>query len=500
MHEKGELRKAYNNIKLIDSYALLKSSLDKLTKDFDVPHKKLNFMDKPNTKNDYEYLYHLFKIGDPRFDEYLMNDCIGLYEVLEKFFTLIKNHGGKVGITTASTALKTFQNSYLDDYVLKMGGKRLNEELKKGYYGGRTEIYRMYAKQDNYYWFDINSLYPFVMRNNSFPISPPIRTKNISKNDIFDYNGIVNVDVYIPNNTYLPLLPCRLDKLYFPVGKISGYYDNLFIRKAYELGYKVNIKDGFLFNLSEPVFKKYVDTFFKLKKESKSGTPTYALSKLMMNSLYGKFAQKQEGESIKKIFPDQQSEYEILDVLNVNEHLFKVKSNVKGDHFIPQLSIHVTTLAQLELFNALSDILEKGYKIFYCDTDSVATDYKNIRCSNNLGDWKKEYTFYRGYFLLPKTYYIVLKDDKGKVRAKGYRSEFQKGFSENSFKKALFKKNYTDFTVSKKDQFQPFLTSYKRFGSFVSVATLNKSIKSTYSKRKILDDFNTIPFNINKLV
>jgi hypothetical protein len=502
LHERGELRKSYNNVKLIDSFSLLKSSLDRLTKDFDVKHKKINFMEKPNTKNDYEYLYMLYKNNDIRFNDYLLNDCYGLYEVLETFFKMIHRYGGKIGITTASTSLKTFQKSYLDDYILKMCGKKINDDMRKGYYGGRTEIFRMYApKNGDYYWFDINSLYPFVMRNNLFPISPPVRQREISKNDIYDYNGIVKIKVEVPKNTYLPLLPFRSDKLYFPIGKFEGYYDNCMIRKAYDLGYKIKLFDGFLFNESKPIFKKYVDTFYKLKKQSKTNTPTYALSKLMMNSLYGKFAQKQEGENIKRILPEELESYKdkIIDVLNINEHIYRIKSDVVGSHFVPQLSIHVTTLAQLKLFETLYDIVDKGYKIFYCDTDSVATDYKNIKCSENLGDWKLEYTFNKGYFLLPKTYYICVNEKKGKVRAKGYRMEFHKNFNESTFKKALFHKDYSDFIVHKEEQFQTFLTSYKRFGTFVSVAPLNKSIKSTYGKRQILKDFNTLPFDINKI-
>ena len=503
LHEKGELRKAYNNIKLIDSYALLKSSLDKLTKDFDVEHKKINFMDKPNTKNDYEYLYHLFKIGDPLFDEYLMNDCIGLYEVLKKFFKLIKDNGGKIGITTASTAMKTFQKSYIGDYKLKMSGIKINDIMRKGYYGGRTEIYRMYAKEGNYYWFDINSLYPFVMRNNSFPISPPRKVRDIKKQYIYDYDGITECKITVPKSEYLPLLPYRGDKLYFPVGKISGYYDNSFIRKSYDLGYDIKLYSGYIFYESEQIFKKYVDTFNELKKKAKSNTPSYVLAKLMMNSLYGKFGQREIGENIKRLLPNELMEYKdkILDVINIDENIYRIKSDVKGNHFLPQIAVHVTTLAQLELFNTMHDIVEKGYKIFYCDTDSVATDYKNIRCSNNLGDWKKEHTFYKGYFLLPKTYYIVLKDDKGKVRAKGYRSEFQKGFNESTFKNALFKNDYSGFVIHAENRFLPFLTSYKRFGSFVSVAPLNKSIKSLYGKRTIIDkiNYNTFPINVNSV-
>ena len=57
-------RESWNSIKFSDSYALLGFSLDKLTKDFNVEHKKLNFMNETKIKNDYEYLYQLYKQKD----------------------------------------------------------------------------------------------------------------------------------------------------------------------------------------------------------------------------------------------------------------------------------------------------------------------------------------------------------------------------------------------------------------------------------------------------
>jgi len=50
-----------NVIQFVDSISLLKFGLDALTKDFDVTHKKLNFMDKKGDERDYEYLYRLYK-------------------------------------------------------------------------------------------------------------------------------------------------------------------------------------------------------------------------------------------------------------------------------------------------------------------------------------------------------------------------------------------------------------------------------------------------------
>lgn len=496
-------KESWNNTKFVDSFPLLKSSLDKLTKDFDVKHKKLNFMDKPSDKKDFEYLYELFKKNDERFDSYLMNDCLGLYEVLDKFIKLIYNKGGELGLTTASTSLKTFKKSFLGKTTLKMTTKTINDEIRIAYYGGRTEIFRMYAEPEgNYNWYDINSLYPFKMRDNEFPTSPPITIRNPDKYIYMDTDGITEARIEAPKKIYLPILPFRFEKLYFPVGKFTGYWDNCLLKEAKELGYKIDPIKSFSFQTGY-IFRDYVNEFYKLKNRSKTGSAPYILAKHLMNNLYGKFAQHQDSSLIIRI--TSKEDYEkykdsIKDVIDLDYGLYKINSESKGNHFIPQISIHVTALAQLELYKYLNLIVEKGYNIYYCDTDSIATDYKNLPCGDKLGEWKKEVNFSKGYFLLPKTYWIKSKGDKDKLRAKGYINELQNQLSENAFKKALFKNDYSDFALQTDYRFLPFKSSYRRNKTFVSTAIIKKSIKSRYDKRKILKDFNTIPFNVKEIV
>ena len=78
-----------NCTRFVDSYRLLPYALDKLTKDFDVEHKKINFMPNSTDKKDFEYLYELYKKRDKRFYEYQRNDIIGLSEVIQKFLYLL---------------------------------------------------------------------------------------------------------------------------------------------------------------------------------------------------------------------------------------------------------------------------------------------------------------------------------------------------------------------------------------------------------------------------
>ena len=485
-----------NCTRFVDSYRLLPYSLDKLTKDFDVEHKKIDFMPKGVKKKDFEYLRELFLKKDKRFYEYADNDSIGLYEVIQKFLQLLDKQNGELGLTLASTSLKTFKKSYLNN-PLKMTNKERNDEMKLAYYGGRTEIFQLYFPEGKYYCYDVNSLYPFVMRNHYFPISIPRKIGSPNKEFITEEHGITECKVTCPKNLDMPLLPYRYkNKLYFPTGTFAGYWDNVLLAKAYQLGYKIEPKKGYIFQ-SEKIFKEYVDKFYSLKQNSKKDTSPYILAKLLLNTLYGKFGQSQESDMLMKLTTENRKKFEIVDIIDIDHNLFKVKTESKGTHFIPQISIHVTALSQLELYKDFEIVKSKGGITAYCDTDSLFTNC-TLPFSDKLGDLKLEYTFKRGYFLLPKTYYIV--GDKNKVKAKGYIKDFQDKLTENSYKKALFNNDYSDFIMQSPPTFNTMKTSYRRHKTFLSVDVRKKSMKHRYDKRHILKDYSTRPKDIKEIL
>lgn len=55
-----------------------------------------------------------------------------------------------------------------------------------------------------------------------------------------------------------------------------------------KFGYKFKVISGYLFD-KKYIFNEYVDFLYNLKSTSVKGTPDYVISKLLMNSLYGKF-------------------------------------------------------------------------------------------------------------------------------------------------------------------------------------------------------------------
>lgn len=141
-----------------DSFSLMPHSLKKLAVAFNTGYEKSPMPGVP-----YEQ--------DPNlWDTYCMNDCKALYALLQKFNTTLQSIGGSVGYTTASTAMKTFRHSFLQLPIAN--SLQYNNLFRKAYYGGRTEIFNMYAREEDgpFYYYDVNSMYPAVMHDNEYPI------------------------------------------------------------------------------------------------------------------------------------------------------------------------------------------------------------------------------------------------------------------------------------------------------------------------------------------
>jgi hypothetical protein len=64
-----------------------------------------------------------------------------------------------------------------------------------------------------------------------------------------------------------------------------------------------------LFN-KEYIFNDFVDFLYELKNNSESGTPDYIISKLLMNSLYGRLGMNPEMEKHLIVSDNEISDYE----------------------------------------------------------------------------------------------------------------------------------------------------------------------------------------------
>jgi hypothetical protein len=400
-----------NHWQFLDSARTLPDSLENLGK---------CFCNQGKVKvEDYETL-HL----NPKRYEYLKRDCVLLYDVLAKYFRLLYDKlGGCAGISAASTSLSTYRLRYQSRPLPEIS-EHASKLARAGYYGGRCEPFRREFRGEQrdgghiLRCYDVNSMYPWAMRQ-----PQPIEETAI---DGFhpELSGFVDITVDV-QDCHLPILPCRTqNRLLFPIGRWRGVFSTVELRLAISTGQAkvLAFHDAVYFRTAD-IFSDYVDTLYAYRDKSK---PDWDLaldrvSKLGLNTLYGKFGSQETRETI-HIRPtldamvDKQMQ-QMPSSLNVDCYIERTTKH--ASYMLPQISAWITALGRCKLAEGLLGLDDACY---YCDTDSIYTD-REMDSGTSLGEWKDEYhkdPVVYAYFLSPKVYVLRHLSGKTTNKAKGF--------------------------------------------------------------------------------
>lgn len=456
-------------IYFVDSFSLLPTSLDQLSKAFDVRHKK------QTGKIDFSKRLKITKT----LKEYLKNDVIGLYEILDKFQSELNAIGAEMKITIASTAMDLFRRKYLD---IEIPSHYKHEQfIRSGYYGGRVEVFNKYFKAGSgpLYDYDYNSLYPSVMIGNYYPVGNAITVDNYNYNpaDI----GYVEISANIPKNIKIPPLPFRQENkmLIFPVGKIRAVYPLIYLSVLNQLKIPYTIHKAILFEKYK-LFDSYIKDLYAERMKNK-GTVKYLIYKLLLNSTYGKFGQQRLKEDF-IIIPNAEDFKNDLKIYNTDVDLWYRERESFSAHILPGIAGYVTGYAHLNLYNELSRFADS---VYYCDTDSLfITD--ELLTGEHLGQLKIEDTIKEAIFINPKLYAYRNTDDKEVIKAKGFKTD---ELNFKSFEKVLFENNTEDFNQSfnRVFGFRSALKAKNNINnSYLFYGTVKKSLKSFDLKRNFI--------------
>ncbi|XP_033114874.1 uncharacterized protein LOC117115269 [Anneissia japonica] len=329
-----------------------------------------------------------------------------------------------------------------------------------------AHLYYEAGEGEEIHYVDFTSLYPYVNKYGTYPIGHPeiLATKGLST-DINKYFGLIKCTVTAPKKLLHPVLPFRSGgKLLFPLCRtcienkiqnscnhtdsereLTGTWVTTEVKKATEVGYKITRVDVVWHfpeksvydpqNPSSGLFTEYINTFLKLKQEA-SGWPEWcatendkekyieeykqiegihlrkeniahnpglrSLAKLMLNSFWGKFGQK---ENLPKTIYTQEPNtvYDLLsdptvlvnDINFVNDHLAEVKYESDEQSIQVNRKVNVviaaftTASARLKLYELLEALQER---VLYYDTDSVVYVSKNGEWQPPTGDYLGELT------------------------------------------------------------------------------------------------------------
>ena len=260
-------------------------------------------------------------------EAYCIRDC----EIVLKAMLFLKENLKTLGfsprkfLTAGQVAMSTFMSFIRKENIhwniMKSGkvfkGPNL-EKCRPAYRGARNEAFKI-GKVEDVTSIDINSLYPYAMTKIPFPkldeemfVKDPLK-KDLSIKEMLDekFIGVMECEIKVPK-IELGYLPIRFNKvLNFPEGEriIKGTWTTLEIRKALKLGYEVlEVKWVCLYPVNkENVFDNYIKKLYDLRKES--GEEMKLAIKLIMNNLYGKFAQFRMNKEYKVVYRDEMGKW-----------------------------------------------------------------------------------------------------------------------------------------------------------------------------------------------
>jgi len=277
--------------------------------------------------------------------------------------------------------------------------------------------------------------------------------------------------------------------------------------KCQELGYSFKILRGYLFDKSY-IFTDYVNDLYEIKQSHSKDDPMYLISKLLMNSLYGRFGMSNDlpnhlivnNYEIDKIILD--NKFIITEIIDLNngKSLLTLKfasrdleSSTDRD---PDISIPIAaSVAAYARIHMTQFLANTDLNIYYMDTDSIYIDSSlpDIYIGKELGKMKLEYIFNEAIFIAPKVYAAIFSTEKGDeiiTKIKGFKNEV----SYKDLKSLLIKNNKLELNQDK------WFKNIK--DGNITIKNSIYTLVATESKRQFIIDnnnqlINTKPYIIN---
>jgi len=341
---------------------------------------------------------------------YVERDTSLCWRCIRKLHQLIRDEVCELpnlGITAASTAMMIFRCMYDGPQIESIEDERVNDACRKAYAGGRVEVFRPgYHHEMRVY--DINSMYPFVMRNNPFPINDRGVWFGDSR---YQNRGISVCRIHFKQSGSGPAC--------FTWGgegkrEGEGWYYSPEIENGIANGCEVEVLEGFAFDKTYPIFREYVDCLYGLRMKDKDGPIGY-IAKLFLNSLYGKFGMRSERETLVVC--------RTLDEIDAIEKQGGICKSQKYGIYSVETESHTgyQHVGIAGMVTSRSRALLHSYldsESIYCDTDSIHTTSTLPTDPRKLGALKLEHEG-EGVYAGKKLY--ALRGTTEKVRVKGVR-------------------------------------------------------------------------------
>lgn len=356
------------SIVFIDSMNYFRESLEKTGQRIGIPKLKIDFKTCTNE--------HL--------SQYCKRDTEIELENFKGFIRFLEKHSiSRLCLTVGSTAMAAYLFGHYRTKIWIHNNKEAIDLERAAYKGGRVECAFLGELNDgNYYFVDVNSLYPFVMSDNLYPVKYQkfVHRPTVGALQDFCKGHSVIADVIIQTDE--PVYAVKTTRTIFPVGRFRTVLTTPELRYALDKGHIQEVNCLVLYKQAA-IFQSYVQRFYALRQKLKAtGNEAYEnICKLLLNSLYGKFGQRcQVWEKIGTC-PHERDRCELVVdnsggkstmIRYLLGEIFELTGLEESFNSFPAISAHVTAYARLYLYELMKQAGAGNF--YYCDTDSLIVD------------------------------------------------------------------------------------------------------------------------------
>ncbi len=369
-----EFTKGHKTITVLDDMNFFKSSLTNLGEAIGIP------------KLDLKAAEH----DDEALRIYCRRDVEVMLKAWQIWLGFIKDNDlGCFGKTLASQSMNAYRHRFMKTPIYIHDVDRAVKVERDSYHGGRTECFWIGKPPGkNFHVLDVNSMYPSVMQKNDYPhklikvhdnLKPAALVRLVKR-----YCVTAEVEIEVTRPVFGVV---HQGRLIFPVGRFKTTLTTRELKLAADNKWIRKISRTVIYEKAN-LFKEYVEFFYhrRMEYQDAGNKPFAYLCKIMLNSLYGKFGQRNEvfekvGEDHKH--PDGIERFFDLDlekwitrrsVAGVIEESAGVQ---EGWNTFVAIAAHITADARLKLWDLIE--LAGRKNVFYCDTDSVFTNDAGLR-------------------------------------------------------------------------------------------------------------------------
>lgn len=401
-----------------DSYKLLQSSVDRLP--------NLRGLEKLKGY-DYQRIRDEVLLEDfTPFDlQYVKHDVWKVKDVLKALLPSIGDF-----LTIASSSYDDWYKGYIakDKWAYANHFPVINKDIKPilrhAYNGGLVMLnpaYKGIILNRPVISYDVNSLYPSVMRYKPLPMGKPHRILSVGNLNYLKTRGYslqvlcVIVKKMTIKEGYHPYISTT--KHYTFTGKQAYpteitntvfYWTNIDLDNValyYDIEYEMDLELSFAFKAKLGTFDEYIDKYMALKEQATIDDDVFMrmFAKFRLNTVYGKFGTRDERTTLTSVLND---DGDIVFDLHDTE--------IKKEFYLP-IAVFITAWARDVLITAVQAERES---FIYADTDSIHCfedgfkDLIDIH-DNKLGLWAYEGTSDKTLFINNKQY---LKRVDGKIK------------------------------------------------------------------------------------